>query len=61
VTGTDARVFAGLADITDDRRVAGRSIEQRHVHRRRITPQTKQHQAAGRELIDRLPPAFLID
>ena len=35
--------------------------QQRHVHDRRVAPQPEQRAAAGRQPIDRLPPAGLGD
>ena len=55
----DARILSGLAGVADDGDVAGCLVQQRHVHRRRVAPQAEQRAAAGRELIDRLPPAVL--
>ena len=57
----DARIAAVLAGVADDGDVAEIVGQQRHVHDGRVAPQSEQCAAAGRQSIDRLPPAVLGD
>ena len=57
----DARVASIGAGVSDDGDIAGRLVDRRHVHVRRIAPQPEQRALARRQLGDRLVPALLGD
>src|SRR4029079_4305085 len=55
------RIFVVLAAVAGHRGVAARLVKECHMNHGGIAAHATQHEAARRELIDRLAPAFFTD